>query len=648
MKKRERDEKGKKEGNTKKTQERTTKKSNAVKKSSEEGEKKPQQLVMNCAVTGYMHGDYLKGNAGRAEGGVIRVWFGEDGANVDVPKDRRAQAEGRYVAPIRMRCEQYLEDHADAFLDKLRAFPLFRDAADTRGRLKEVWFAGKNHDSIGCGFGGVVLLEVLVLPKRIKELFEEQPDEEKLERIMTQKLTAEELLELLPRKSTSSKSSMVLHASEWSVATWKSFSHVDDPLCVVSLEHGTVEQARPGERCSPQHELWEVSGLAESWKSKKSNTGARRMERVSTQTVMFRSPHMNQRLEKADTLRCLTMLDIPHSQEDVVRLQGSLQGICTAGLCKSLMQKLLRFQPMQCDLGGGGVFVSAEVALVHVMCALYNSAGQFNPDIQRWISGVESLCKRLGVILFEDSTYTDPRDSVRLLGAAVLSQHVPVWRPSEALFLQWLRVAVEALRKRDAYVYDSKFAGQNFVVRSDAHPFQVASALLDECGSFAGDENMARHIASREGKDQVRAKAQRPLTMPFPEHALDQHTCPSMVYLFPPALVNEWATSADVQQASAPFAPVMAQLFQSVTGFNPRRTKVDWTLFEVESVDIRSAQRDMLRWLRRKGTLCENRLVLVDRVAVKLEPLSDEWIAGMVGQVEQDRYYGICGAFFSL
>lgn len=597
------------------------------------------QLAMNCAVTGYVHGDFLKGNVGRAEGGVIRVWF-SDQMEGEIPKERRAQVQGRYVAPIRVHCERCLQDHAGTFFDKLRAFALFRDVVDTRARLEEVWVAGKSHDSVGCGFGGWVLLEVLVLPKKIKQLFEEQPDDEKLERIMTQRLTAEELLDLLPGKSTSSKSSMVLHASEWSVATWKSCTQIDAPLLVVSLEDGTVQRARPGERCSPQFEFWEVPGLAASWKAKKSNAGvARRMERSSTQTVMFCSPIMTQRLEKADTLRCLALLEIPHSEGDVARLQESLRGICTAGLCKSLMQKLVRFQPTHCDLGEG-VLVSAEIALVHVICALYNSAGQFNPDIQRWISGVESLCKRLGVILFEDSTYTDPRDSVRLLGAAVLSQHIPVWRPSEVLFVHWLRVALEALRRRDAYIYDSKFAGDNFAVSGDQAPFQEASALLDECGSFVGDENMARHIASRGGKDQVRAKAERPLTMPFPEHAFDQHTCPSMVYLFPPAIVKGWTTTESM--ASAPFSPVMAQLFQRVTGFNPRRTTVDWTLFESANSDIRRAQRDMLRWLRRKGTLSEDRLVLEDKgkIAITLEPLCDEWIAGMVGQVDQDRYYG--------
>ena len=77
------------------------------------------QLVMNCAVTGYVHGDFLKGNVGRAEGGVIRVWF-SDQMEGEIPKERRAQVQGRYVGPIRVRCERYLQDHADAFLDKLR------------------------------------------------------------------------------------------------------------------------------------------------------------------------------------------------------------------------------------------------------------------------------------------------------------------------------------------------------------------------------------------------------------------------------------------------------------------------------------------------------------------------------------------------
>lgn len=273
-----------------------------------------------------------------------------------------------------------------------------------------------------------------------------------------------------------------------------------------------------------------------------------------------------------------------------------------ASMLKSCLQKLIRFQPMQCHVVVGAIdlgTVSSQIALVVVIWSLFHCKGGFNPDLQRYTSGLESLTKRLGVILFEDSSFSDPCDAVRLLGAALLAQRVPEWKPAHGLLITWCKIALAAQANLEAYDYESTFSGCPHIICQDTSslPLAVASALLDKCGSFDGDEKMARDIASRPLKI-VRGSI-RPSLMRFPDHCRDQHTCPSMVYFFPRDVIDKVCGDKSQTRGSAPFAPMMTHIFK-VTGTNPRRHCQNFEQFDVANSTVMEAQRCTLLALRFK------------------------------------------------
>ena len=87
----------------------------------------------------------------------------------------------------------------------------------------------------------------------------------------------------------------------------------------------------------------------------------------------------------------------------------------TAASHKSLMQKLIRFRSKRVSLmpeiQGGGI-VDTQLVLLMSMGALVINPGSFVPDIQRYVTGLESFAKRLAVIILEDSSTDDPRKLV--------------------------------------------------------------------------------------------------------------------------------------------------------------------------------------------------------------------------------------------
>ena len=63
----------------------------------------------------------------------------------------------------------------------------------------------------------------------------------------------------------------------------------------------------------------------------------------------------------------------------------------------------------------------ATIALKALIIQLLLLPGSFVPDIQRYVSGMESLFKRLGVIFVED-TYRPSEEVCTCLTAALLAQ----------------------------------------------------------------------------------------------------------------------------------------------------------------------------------------------------------------------------------
>lgn len=96
---------------------------------------------------------------------------------------------------------------------------------------------------------------------------------------------------------------------------------------------------------------------------------------------------------------------------------------------KSLLQKIIRFAPEK--VSAAGTEYPADLVLTVASAALLLAPGSFVPDIQKFVSGLESLTKRLVVIYFEDSCVNEDtkKGILTLCSSAFVAHRVKTWRP---------------------------------------------------------------------------------------------------------------------------------------------------------------------------------------------------------------------------
>jgi hypothetical protein len=221
--------------------------------------------------------------------------------------------------------------------------------------------------------------------------------------------------------------------------------------------------------------------------------------------------------------------------------------------------------------------------------------GSFVPDIQQFVSGLESVTKRLVVIAFEDS-YVEPKrltDLVHLLACALAAQRFRSWRPTAEQIVRWMQIALQLHAERRAYNYStttttSAAAASSKKSKAPSAPEAAPSAqaaeqqwgagslgqccaLLAALGSLSGDHRMVADIARNRGAKIEADRKHIEGVMPW-EHLIDQHCAPAVAYYFNAEAVE--AADCKSAIASRPFAALFGKLFQGVTGLNPRRHDV--------------------------------------------------------------------------
>jgi len=282
-----------------------------------------------------------------------------------------------------------------------------------------------------------------------------------------------------------------------------------------------------------------------------------------------------------------------------VQMQGMVaqciranKGLTSAGF-KSLLQKLIRFQPHWVQLNKDDVrslWVPASIALVVCVCMEARNKGSFVPDIQRSVTGLESVTKRLAVTCFEDACQDrakfQPRDLVCLLAAAKLAQSSYAWFPERPLILKWIRFSLEI--QQSSYAWDWNIPRGAKLPRFTlarwtpaAHPLVMCSILLDDLRSFKGDLDMVRDIATNRNKEplvfrankddgRVLDYAQTPekqqLVMPLC-HCVDFHWTTDFAYYMDPAVVESLGSDAKPR----PFADLFSEIWKQSSSLNPRR-----------------------------------------------------------------------------
>ena len=303
----------------------------------------------------------------------------------------------------------------------------------------------------------------------------------------------------------------------------------------------------------------------------------------------------------------------------------------TPAAYKSLIQKIIRFRPEYVIFpnfltGAKGVpeKFPATITLKALIIQLLLLPGSFVPDIQRYVSGMESLFKRLGVIFVED-TYRPSEEVCTCLTAALLSQRVKTWKPSKKIVDDTLDFAGESLNTNKYWGYSTtdtyrgKTQPKPFIIETNQTAAERASALLDELRSFGGDLAMMRSVPEASVID---GRVTRPKFMSI-MRCVDQHWSTGVVYFFPPKIVKEYGNNS-----STPYSGVFRQLWNEVSSINPRKMEVPKTKFTKLA---RVAQQ--LYLLARQRVLSPRSVISGETYKIDCK-LSPGWISAMLGVID--------------
>jgi hypothetical protein len=401
---------------------------------------------------------------------------------------------------------------------------------------------------------------------------------------------------------------------------------------VVDVETGqtsTNYQAQPGEV------IMVLEGFAKTYTSKGKGKSLK-YSVESGEEIGFATLRRGLNLTRTEVLPLLLERYPQYSEENINFIEEATRTFTPAAY-KSLLQKIIRFRPLQVRLNE--IDYPAEFVLEVTIVLLMLHPGARVPDINRYVSGLESAFKRVAVSLFEDSSL-DSKDNavyVQLLAAATLAQKVKSWRPSRSIVVQTLEAARQGLNRSQAYDYNIGRGLQRppYVVSVTAGFLENASALLDELRSFSSDLGMVRDIAALNGEDLVESDV-RPSIMPL-IHCVDQHWAPEIGYFYPLEIITEFQDGG-----SKPFSTLFRKLFSEVTGINPRRPQgrrgrimnpLTYSQDFEQNLFIKETRRAQELVLLSRQSLARQRPTTSGVQKISYE-LQDSLLSGLVGALE--------------
>jgi hypothetical protein len=328
------------------------------------------------------------------------------------------------------------------------------------------------------------------------------------------------------------------------------------------------------------------------------------------------------------------------SEKDLKIIETGLSKFTPAGL-KSVLQKIIRFRPKFIRFGSivKNTEISGELVLLVALRKLMLSPGSFVPDIQRFVTGMESAFKRLIVTLCEDAIISEDNINIALgiMACAFLSQRLKNWKPSREIIKNMYTLALAGIDSDAPFTFDIKRGMKQtpYSFESSSEPMEYISCFLDEMRSFSSDLGMVRDIAlhypaiGEENKD-------RPEVMVI-EHSIDQHWAPEIVYFYESDIIHETK-----RPGSKPFGNLMWNIFSEVTGVNPRRQGRKRQIApDIHSYDDKFEDRPFV-----KSTRVAQKLLLkakqkryipkreaLDGKFIHTYTLDRSWLAGLLGAI---------------
>jgi hypothetical protein len=307
-------------------------------------------------------------------------------------------------------------------------------------------------------------------------------------------------------------------------------------------------------------------------------------------------------------------LDIIMDEYPDCKVIKEMIGWFPPSLHKSLIQKLIRTRCAKVEFANK-LYDSASV-LVTSFCLLLKHPGAFVPDIQRYVTGLESATKRLAVSICEDSYCEDGNEILSLLAAALLAQQNHYWTPSIDLVKRWVNVALNAQQEKKIYNYDWK----NFDSKiKDLSAYAACYMLLAEVRSFKSDIDMLGSIAQNDGNFRKEKADNYQYVMPI-IHCIDQHSFTEIAHF--------------LNYSPESYSEIFSKIWNKVTGVNPRYKKYKEYQKSYEHDDyvmeIREAQKQL--WINKTYTPQER--PTTDKTIKFNYKIDKSWVSGLVGPLE--------------
>ena len=235
---------------------------------------------------------------------------------------------------------------------------------------------------------------------------------------------------------------------------------------------------------------------------------------------------------------------------------------------KSLIQKIIR-RNTPTIIGFDKKWRAEAVLLVSFSMLLINP-GAFVPDLQLYVSGLESAAKRLAVSINEDSYVEDANTLLSLYLGALISRPRGTWYPSLSIIKRWMVLALYAHKSNNEYMYELRKSHTPKSIYKPDNTYDACYLALKELKSFESDIRMLEQIAINGGKYLL---PYRPILKlnGSPMHlvrAIDHHNNPDVLYMINPSI-------KEVKQyyGTITYAPIIKLLWDNVSGVNPRYGK---------------------------------------------------------------------------
>lgn len=296
---------------------------------------------------------------------------------------------------------------------------------------------------------------------------------------------------------------------------------------------------------------------------------------------------------------------------------------------KSLIQKIIRRRVGKVVCHSGKY--DAKLILLISFSMLLTHPGAFVPDLQIYVSGLESATKRLAVSINEDSYVKNSHDLVSLYIAAYLAKPRN-WFPSIDIIERWMNLAIESYFSTIIYKYNLKKDIKSKSKYEVTDSYDLCYLLLNEIKSFETDIQMLEQIAVNNGDffNSITEKAiegTSPIEGTIPiVSAIDHHTHTDIFYLIDP-------TYLDVRKFSrnCSFKLMVKELWDKISSINPRHNQ------QINKEDPFVRAITMAQWRWHRMHILEkkyNRKITEETIQINDILRDDGHLAGIIGSHE--------------